>query len=132
MEGISDIKIVAVDSKRPPVIRKQPYIDLFFTFSHKVPLDWAHEFNALLSKHKLKAKVQPEEGLYIETWVRTPDDVDKHLELLQGKIKECSDAYIASLLLRASQKSDDNSALKNEMGEQGRLNKIIAELDFGE
>ncbi len=37
MEGISDIKIVSIDSKRPPVIRKQPYIALFFTLSHKGP-----------------------------------------------------------------------------------------------
>ena len=30
MEGISDIKIIGIDEKRPPKIRKEPYIDLVF------------------------------------------------------------------------------------------------------
>ena len=132
MKGISDIKIVAVDSKRPPVIRKQPYIDLFFTLSHKVPKEWAVDFNALVSKLSFKSKIQTDEGLYIETWVRTPDDVAGHFEMLKAKTTECNENYIAKIQLSASKRDSESAALGNETGEQGRLNRIISGLQFGE
>lgn len=131
MEGISDIKIIAVDSKRPPVIRKQPYIDLFFTLSHKVPKEWAIDFNGLVSKQNFRSKIQTDEGLYIETWVRTPDEVSGHFNMLKDKVAECNESYTAKVLLRASKRADANSAIGNEQGEQGRLNGIIAGLEFG-
>lgn len=130
MDGISDIKITGIDSKRPPVTRKQPYIDLYFQLSHKVPRNWAEDFNALLSSRKIRAKIQPDEGLYIETWVRGPDDVVERLKLLNSKIAECNESYIAKVLLRASTKDSQNSALENEGGEQGRLNRIVSSLEF--
>lgn len=130
MEGISDIKIIAVDSKRPPVIRKQPYIDLFFTLSHKVPKEWAIDFNALVSKQNFRSNIQTDDGLYIETWVRTPDDVAGHFKMLKDKVAECNENYIAKVLLSASKRDDANSAIGNEQGEQGRLNGIIAGLEF--
>jgi len=45
MDGISDIRIVGIDAKRPPIIRKEPCIDIYFELSHKVPKYWAEEFN---------------------------------------------------------------------------------------
>ena len=50
MQNIMNIKIVGIDEKRPPLIRKEPYIDLFFQLSHKVPLDWCEDFNELTKK----------------------------------------------------------------------------------
>ena len=73
MEGISDIKITGIDEKRPPVIRKEPYIDIFFKLSHQAPADWCKDFNALLSNHPTAPKIKEKEGLYIEGWVRTAD-----------------------------------------------------------
>ncbi|HEY5700614.1 MAG TPA: hypothetical protein VIT83_00825 [Gammaproteobacteria bacterium] len=132
MEGISDIKIVSIDSKRPPVIRKQPYIDLYFTLSHKVPKGWGEDFNVLMLKQKFKTKIQPDEGLYIETWVGKPDDVVQHFTLLKTKVAECNEQYIAKVKLKASQRDGENSALAEEPGEQGRLNRIMASLEFEE
>ena len=30
MEGISDLRIIGIDERRPPIIRKEPYIYLFY------------------------------------------------------------------------------------------------------
>ena len=62
MEGISDIKIIGVDETRPPIIRKEPYIDIFFKLSHQAPSDWCSDFNSLKAKHpsceKIKKKAE--------------------------------------------------------------------------
>ena len=47
MDNILDIRIIGIDEKRPPIIRKEPYIDLFFKLSCKPPLDWCEDFNVL-------------------------------------------------------------------------------------
>ncbi len=64
-------------------------------------------------KQNFKTKVQPDEGLFIETWVGAPDDVVTYFTLL-----------------KASQRDGENSALAEEPGEQGRLNRIVASLEF--
>ena len=131
VEGISDIRIISLDEKRPPRIRKEPYIDLYFKLSHKVPKDWCNDFNALLSKHPSKPRINEKEGLFIETWVRSPDDIAALLEQLKGKIVECSRQYIERIALSVSKANDDSASLGVEdSGEQGRLNKIIATLIF--
>lgn len=131
MEGISDIKIVGIDERRPPVIRKQPYIDIYFKLSHQAPADWCKDFNGLLSRHPGRPKIKENEGMYIEAWVKTPDDIPPFLDLLKGKIKECSQQYIERIELAARRSDDANANLAGESGEQGRLNRIIAGLDFG-
>jgi len=132
MEGISDIRIVGLDARRPPVIRKAPYIDLFFELSHAVPKDWSEDFNGLLSKSEFPAKIQIAEGLYIETWVRTPDEVTEQFELLKSKVAECNERYIARTMLSRGDRDAKNSSLEGETGEQGRLNRIVAGLEFGD
>ena len=130
MEGISDIKIVGLDERRPPRIRKEPYINLYFKLSHKVPPDWSRRFNSLLAKHGSTPKIKPDEGLFIETWVRKPDEIEAHLELLKKKVTECSQAYIDEIMQQQAKGAEDREALGHETGEQGRLNKIIAGLKF--
>jgi hypothetical protein len=130
MEGISDIKIIGVDEKRPPKIRKEPYIDLFFKLSHQAPVDWCQGFNALLSKHPTKPRINEKEGLYIECWVKTPDEIAAFLEQLKAKVIECSDQYIERIALSTLNTKQDNATLGEEKGEQGRLNHIIAALVY--
>ncbi|MFC1748710.1 hypothetical protein ACFL2V_07865 [Pseudomonadota bacterium] len=132
MEGISDIKIVGIDEKRPPKIRKEPYIDLIFKLSHKAPPAWCHEFNSLLAKHPSTPKIKEKEGLYIETWVRSADEIITLLELLKVKVKQCSLNFIENIESSARDADAASSTLSHETGEQGRLNEIIAGLDFGE
>lgn len=130
MEGISDIKICGIDEKRPPKIRKEPYIDIAFKLSHQAPSDWCGDFNALLCKHPTTPKIKESEGLYIEAWVRKPEEITALLEMLKAKVDECSRAYIERIERSARNASDDNLALAQEAGEQGRLNRIIASLVF--
>jgi hypothetical protein len=130
MEGISDIRIVGIDDKRPPKIRKEPYIDLFFKLSHQPPEDWCNTFNTLLAKHPSAPKIKETEGLFISAWVKTPDEVAELLTFLKNKVAECSRLHIEKIELSVRNSGAANSALMQDAGEQGRLNRIIAALDF--
>lgn len=132
MEGISDLKIIGIDEKRPPIIRKEPYIDIFFKLSHQAPTDWCNDFNALLFKYPTSPRIKEKEGLYIETWVKTPDEITAFLEILKDKVTDCNLQYVERIELSKRNTGTDNASLAKETGEQGRLNGIIAALDFGE
>jgi hypothetical protein len=132
VEGISDIRIIGIDEKRPPRIMKEPYIDLYFKLSHQAPADWCGDFNSLLSKHPSTPKIKAKEGLYIEAWVKKPDEIAGLLEQLKDKIAQCSRQYIERIEQAIRNAGDANANLAQETGEQGRLNRIIAALDFGD
>lgn len=129
MEGISDIKIVGIDERRPPRIRKEPYIELYFRLSHKAPKDWCQNFNALLSKHYYAPKIKVEEGLFIETWVRKPEEIEGVLDLLKTNVTECIQQYIRKVEAQERAAMDPGSQ-GEESGEQGRLNRIIGGLNY--
>ena len=130
MEDISDIRIIGLDDQRPPRIRKEPYIDLFFRLSHQAPADWCSIFNALLEKHASTAKIKVKEGLFIDAWVKTPDDIPALLALLKDKVAECSRLFIEKIELSVRNAGAANSELMLGGGEQGRRNRIVAALDF--
>jgi len=130
MEGISDIKIICLDEMRPPVIRKEPYIDLFFKLSHQVPAEWCRDFNNLLADHASKPNIKEKEGLYIEAWVRTPDEIVAFFEQIKETVATCSREYIEKIELAARDNSEANMSSSETSDEQGRLNKILASLDF--
>lgn len=130
MQGISDIRIIGIDEKRPPIIRKEPYIDLFFKLSHQAPADWCSAFNTLLTQHSSKSRISEKEGLYIEGWVRTPDEIVDYLQLLKDTVAECTRQYIERIELAASMARDAGDTQTEESGEQGRLNRILASLEF--
>lgn len=131
MEGISDIRISGIDETRPPRIRKEPYINLYFKLVHKVPEAWCNDFNRLVSKHKYPIKVEPSEGLFIDTWVRKPEEIELALSGLQEAITTCNEEYIANIRAAAMAATSADAGNKPEdEGEQGRLNRIIAGLKF--
>jgi len=133
VEGISDIRITGVDQTRPPIIRKEPYIDIYFKLSHQAPIEWCNDFNALVSKFPTAPKIKEKEGLYIEAWVRTPDEIVALLERLKETIVQCSRHYIERIELSLQKANSENALLAaSDNGEQGRLNKIIATLNFGD
>jgi hypothetical protein len=129
MEGISDIKICGMDETRPPRIRKEPYINLYFKLSHKAPKEWCEDYNRLVSKKKFPAKVDPDTGLIIDTWVRKPDEVTDAFEGLKEAVKVCNDEFIARIKAEAAAAASSSSTPEDE-GEQGCLNRIIAALNF--
>lgn len=127
MEGISDIRIIGIDDKRRPRIMKEPYINLYFTLSHKAPAAWCADFNRLLSKHKYSTRINEGEGLYIETWVRDPEDIPAHLAEMKEAVSRCNVEYIEKVNA-ATMRANPSEA--KEGGAQGRLNDIIAGLKF--
>ncbi len=132
MEGISDLKIIGIDELRPPRIRKEPYIDIFFKLSHQAPEDWCRNLNDLFAKESGNIKIKEKEGKFIETWVRTPDEIVDLLEQIKLNISECTRQYIERIELARHNSGDTDAMLAQETGEQGRLNEIIATLDFDE
>lgn len=129
MEGISDIKISSIDEMRPPRILKEPYINLFFKLTHKAPKKWCDDFNHLASKGKYPVKIDPAKGLFIETWVRKPDEIEIALQGLKQSVSKCTEEFIALILAEANAAANMDDIVE-ESGEQGRLNKIIAGLNF--
>lgn len=131
MEGISDIRIAGMDENRPPRLRKEPYIDLYFRLLHKAPPDWCVRFNDLLVHHEYAPKINTEEGLFIETWVRTPDEIAGLFQILKENVTVCTAQYIEKIARSQRDADSDNELLQKEgEGEQGRLNRVIAGLDF--
>lgn len=132
MEGISDIRIIGIDEKRPPIIRSEPYIDLIFKLSHQAPADWCNDFNSLMAKHPGSPKIKQQEGLYIESWVKSPDLIIAYLEQLKAKISLCNDMYIERIEQSARDNIKADPSAVAETSPQGRLNMIIAALVFDE
>ena len=132
MEGISDIKIIGIDETRPPRIRKEPYIDIFFKLSHQAPSDWCKDFNNLFHKQTATVQIKENEGQFIETWVRHPDEIVPLFELIKEALQECTRQYIERIEISARQNNDSETSSKQVSGEQARLNKIIASLEFDE
>ena len=132
MEGISDIRIKGIDEKRPPRIRKEPYIDLCFRLTHKAPLDWCTDFADHQNKAGLPTKIDAKECLYIETWVRTQEEIVGHLQLLKKAVTDCNVRYIEKIQARERDQGSGSDDLAKEDGPQGQLNRIIAALDFSE
>ena len=131
MQGISDITIIGLDETRPPFIRKEPYIDIFFELSHQAPTDWCKDLNShfVLNKITSNATINEKEGLFIKTWVRAPDEIESLLEHLKKEITHCTGQYIERIRLSSQQSGGDTSAT-NESSEQTNLNNIIASLVF--
>lgn len=132
MEGISDIRITGIDEKRPPRIRKEPYIDLVFRLAHKAPVDWCHDLIDHQAKDGFPVKIDTKECLFIETWVRTPDQIVAHLQMLKEAVAQCNARYIAKVEARERVRDGANDRLAQEAGPQGELNRIIAALDFSD
>ncbi len=91
-----------------------------------------NDLNFLMSNLTGTPKININDGLYIESWVKTPDDIEDFLENLKFKVTQCSEEYIQRIELAASKAQDANESLEEEQGEQGRLNRIIASLNYDE
>ena len=132
MEGISDIRIMGMDETRPPKIRKEPYIDLIFRLTHKAPSDWCQDFNNLLAGNQYAPKISLDEGLYIEAWVRSSDEIVAQLQVIKHAITQCTQEYIDRIQMVERTRDAGNNLLPAEDGPQARLNSIIAGLDFSD
>jgi len=130
LEGISDIRIIGIDKNRPPLIRKEPYIDLFFRLSHKAPQDWCEEFNKLAKDLVPQVKIDKTEGLFINAYVRDMNHIPAHLDRIKEKISACNKQYLENIRLKELAAAEKNASMVAAAGEQARLNAIIATLQF--
>lgn len=129
MEGISDIRIIGIDEMRAPRIRKEPYINLYFRLSHKAPTRWCDDFNTLVSRRNYPVKIDPEEGLFIDTWVRKPEEIAPLLEALKEALVRCTEEFVARFDAE-TKAANEQGATPEDVGPQGELNRIIAALKF--
>ena len=81
-----------------------------------------------VAKGSYPAKIEPAKGLFIETWVRKPEEIQTALDELKQAVSTCNDAYIARIQAEARAAADVGDS--SDEGEQGRLNRIIASLNF--
>lgn len=130
MEGISDIKIDGIDPNRPPSAKQARYIDLFFKLNHKAPSAWCGIFNDQMHRHPSKPKIDLTEGLYIETWVKSADQIAAHLEQLKAAIKATTTQYIQKIELSRKAAIAGERAAADDNSPQGKLNRIVDALNF--
>ena len=129
MEGISDIRICGLDEARPPRIRKQPYIDLYFKLSHQAPKKWCEDFNSLTASRTYKAMIDSKNGEFIESWVREPSELGQALEDMKLFVETCNQAYIERILAQARSDAPEPGVVQ-ESGPQAELNRMVAALNF--
>jgi hypothetical protein len=130
MTNISEIKVIGIDDIRPPIVRKENYIDLFFKLSLKPPAAWCQDFNTLGHRIKPPAKIMSEPGLIIETYVHDMEDIQLQLNKIKQKITQCNEEYLEKerqkqiALLKKQVDTNGNSV------RQTQLNEIVSTLDY--
>ncbi len=128
MSNIKDIKIKGLDPHRKPSLKNKKYIDIIFELTQKAPRDWCTDFNLLFSKDKHNAKINPEEGLYVETWVRDITDIPGELDLIKQLIVICNNNYIEQ---KHQEELVWQKSESHKPGSQGdELEKILASLNY--
>ncbi len=130
MQDINDIKIVSIDEERPPRIRKEAYIDLFFKLSVKAPVDWCEDFNALGRQINPGVKIEKNVGLCIEAWVKDMSQIIPHLEKIKQNILDCNEQYIEKARQKKLALLAANTSAAGNDSEQFKLNEIVADLKF--
>ena len=130
MDNILDIRIIGIDENRPPVIRKEPYIDLFFKLSFKPPPDWCEEFNTLAKDLAPQVKIDKTVREFIDAYVRDMNHIPEHLAKIKAKIAACNEQYMEGIRLKELAVAEKNASLQPEGIEQRKLNSIVAALKF--
>jgi hypothetical protein len=128
MEGISDIRIIGLDESRPPMITKSPYIDVYFKLSHKVPEDWCNRFNDLVARNTYKPRMDQEDRLYINTWVRKASEIPAMLAQLIEQVDRCNKKHIDAVM--KARRAASSSPTGTVSPQQAELDEIVAGLSF--
>jgi hypothetical protein len=130
MSDIKEIRIVGFDKDRPPRVRKEAYIDLFFQLSQKAPLDWCEDFNALGRKANPSPKIDINKGVHIASYVNNMNQIAHHLVAVKALLQECNQQYQQKLDEKARILAASNASLQGQEGEQLKLNQIVDAISF--
>ena len=127
---MSDIKIIGIDKDRPPRIRKEAYIDLFFRLSEKGSIEWCEDFNALGRKMNPSPKIDKNIRECIQTYVGNMTLIAQHLADVKEVLRNCNEQHQQKIDEKARVLAASNASLQGQDGEQQKLNRIIDGLDF--
>lgn len=130
MQDINDIQIIGIDEARPPLVRKEAYVDLYFQLSVKAPEDWCEDFNRLGHQITPPVKIKPNQGIFLETYVHDVDKIQQHLDKIKQKIKLCSEQYLEKERQKLIDQAAKNAGVHGVSAKQNALNKIIAGLNY--
>ena len=83
MTTTNEIRIIGFDPSRPPRIRKESYIDLYFALSAKAPTEWCEDFNIMGRRVNPSPKIDAAKGEFIASYVSNMDQIAPHLALLK-------------------------------------------------
>jgi len=127
---MSEIKIIGIDKDRPPRIRKEAYIDLFFRLSEKGSIGWCEDFNALGRKLNPSPKIDKNIGECIQTYVSNMTLITQHLADVKEILRNCNEQYQQKIDEKARVLAASNASLQGQDGEQYKLNQIVEGLKF--
>ena len=130
MTSFNAIKITGIDANRPPRIRKEPYVDIFYKLSEEAPEDWCEAFNGFGRHVNPMAKIDDANRGIINTYVNDIEAIPAHFQRLKQAVAECNTEYRVKLRKREREMARVNADLQTGDGAQSRLNKIIASLDY--
>ena len=130
MSDSKEIRIIGFDNDRPPRVRKEAYIDLYFQLSQKAPLDWCEDFNALGRKRNPSPKIDKNKGLHIETYVNNMNLIAQQLVSVKALLLECNQQYQQKIEEKARIQAASNASLQGQDGEQFKLNQIVDAISF--
>lgn len=130
MAMFNEIKISGFDPDRPPRVRKESYIDLFYQLSEEAPEEWCDDFETFGRHLNPRAKVDRATRGFINSYVNDMSVIPKNLEQLKLAVFECNTQYIEKLKQRAQDMARESQNLKDQGGLQFKLNEIIESLDF--
>lgn len=130
MTSFNEIKIIGIDANRPPRIRKEAYIDLFYQLSEDAPEEWCEDFNAFGRQVNPMAKVEKGSRCIIGTYVNDIETIPAHFAQVKQAVADCNAQYVEKIRQREIALAKDNANLQEQGGQQFKLNEIIASLDF--
>ena len=131
MATFNEINIVGIDDNRPPRVRKEAYIDLFYQLSEDAPEEWCDDFVSFGRHVSPIAKIEKGSRCFISTYVNDMDIIPEHFEQIKQAVVECNRHYLEKITQREIDLTQANAASEAEGSHQSRLNQIIAGLDFG-
>lgn len=129
MVETTNIKVIGFDEERPPMIQTRPCVDLIFQLDQEAPPEWCKCFPDVCGKTQYPIAIDPEVGLFIETWVRKPNEIEGMLASVKKFVAACNMAYDELLRKRRMVVQVDSPDVVVSP-EQLALNHIVSQLSF--
>ena len=131
MTDYEEFRIIGFDPEHPPLVQNRPCIDLVLQLDQAAPTDWCKEFINIVGKHRYAVKLDPDVGIFIETWVKQSSEIADTVELLKNKVSQCNLSYQAKLKAQRGIVTEADTEVKVSP-EQIALNDLVSKISFDE